>query len=378
MDDSLKDIIGTISWELFPFFVSLILGIMLTPLFRFIALKGNILDKPENGKIHKKPVSYLGGLAFYFSFLITVLIFRRSFEFTDGQWLQLTGIILGSTFIVILGLEDDVRPLNAYEKLSGQIIASLILCFFGFRIQNLTNPAGGAFSLDIFSIPLTVLWVILIINAVNLVDGLDGLAGGIIILSSLTLLSIASYNKNIFIVFLLTSFIGGLLGFLRFNFHPASIFMGDTGSMFLGFFIASVTMIGNWKKAAAATLLVPIIAIGVPLFDTLIAFIRRGLKGQHPFKGDTSHIHHRLLKLGLSHKQVVLLLYAITLLFGATAFLLVMIENHFAIIVLFILASSIFLGIETLQFVEKKFTLMQNKENEAKIVDISRRDVIGD
>jgi UDP-GlcNAc:undecaprenyl-phosphate/decaprenyl-phosphate GlcNAc-1-phosphate transferase len=371
-----NEILGTITWKLFPFFVSLILGFVLTPLFRFIASKGNIVDIPSQLKIHKRPVSYLGGLAFYFSFLITILVFRNFIEFNEKQWFQLAGILLGSTVIIILGLEDDVRSLNAYEKLSGQVIASLILCLFGFRIHNLTNPAGGAFSLDIFSIPLTIFWVILIINAVNLIDGLDGLAGGIIILSSLTLLSIASLNNNGFMIFLITSFVGGLVGFLRYNFYPATIFMGDTGSMFLGFFIASITMIGNWKKATAATLLVPIIAIGVPLFDAFVSFIRRGLKGQHPFRRDTSHIHHRLLKLGLSHRQVVLLLYAITLLFGWTAFLLVLIENQLAIIVLFLLASSIFLGIETLQFIEKKVTLLKNQEKVSKIVKITGNDVI--
>jgi len=370
---SLLEVVEISSLRLLPFFISFLLGLILTPIFRRVALRSGIVDIPDSTKIHDKEISYLGGLSFFFSFLITVFFFRRLYVSDDGELYQLAGILLGAVVIIILGLEDDVRSLNAWEKLSGQIVASLILCLFGFRIENLTNPAGGAFTVDVLSIPLTVFWVVLIINAVNLIDGLDGLAGGVILLSSFTLLCIASYNGNVFIIFLLMCFMGGLLGFLKYNFYPASIFMGDTGSMFLGFFIASVTMIGNWKKATATTLLVPLLAIGVPIFDTFVAFIRRGMKGKHPFKRDTSHLHHRLLRLGLSHKQVVLLLYAITFLFGWTAFLLVFIEDSLAIVVLLLIASLILLGIETLQFIEKRVTIVKPEEKSPKIINIAKK-----
>jgi UDP-GlcNAc:undecaprenyl-phosphate/decaprenyl-phosphate GlcNAc-1-phosphate transferase len=366
-------VIKTIFIELLPFFVAFLSSIILTPIFKFIAIKCGIVDKPEAGKVHKKEIAYLGGLSFFFSFIFSVLLFKDFYAFKVIEYQRLAGIILGSTLIVILGLEDDARSLNAWEKLSGQIIVSSVLCFFGFRIKTFTNPIGSAISLDFLSIPFTILWIVLIINAINLLDGLDGLAGGVIFIASLSLLSIATHKNNFFLIFLLTTLSGCILGFLKYNFHPASIFMGDTGSMFLGFFIASITMIGNWKKATTATLIIPLIAIGVPVFDTLIAFLRRGFKGEHPFKRDTSHIHHRLLNLGLSHKQVVLLLYAITILFSCTAYLLVFIEDYLAFIVLFLLASAIFLGFETLMFIEKKVVLQNKKGNYAdtKIVKIT-------
>jgi UDP-GlcNAc:undecaprenyl-phosphate GlcNAc-1-phosphate transferase len=232
------------------------------------------------------------------------------------------GILTGATIMLITGIVDDTRGLKAGQKFILQLIAATIVIYSGCKIESIINPFGEPLQLGIFSVPITYLWLIGVTNAMNLLDGLDGLASGVGLIALATF-AILSYQQQDWMAFgICLAFIGGIIGFLFFNYHPASIFMGDTGSLFLGFLIAALAVKGLQKSDGNIALLVPIIILAVPIGDTSLAFFRRLYRGHHPFSPDKDHLHHRLLFLGLSHRQAVHIIYLFSFLFGLAAILM--------------------------------------------------------
>ena len=347
------------------FVLSLGIAFLLTPLMRNIALKTGILSKPGRRRVHTKPIPYLGGLAIYFAFVIAILIVlyaspQLKMEFSE----RIKGLVIGGTLIVILGLWDDIRNIRPIIKLVGQVVVALVLFGYKFRIELITNPFGGQIHIPLFwSALITIIWVVGIINALNLIDGLDGLAAGVTFIGSIALLSIALFLHNYITALLLAALAGSTLGFLRFNFYPAKIFMGDAGSMFLGYVLASSVLVGlQYKAATAAALLIPITALAIPVYDTAMAMVRRVLKKAPIFRADKKHLHHRLLSMGLSHKYVVLFLYFICAYFGIIAFLFVLIPKEYAFILLILLGMGVFIGVRTVGFIERKVHAIQRME----------------
>jgi UDP-GlcNAc:undecaprenyl-phosphate GlcNAc-1-phosphate transferase len=225
--------------------------------------------------------------------------------------------------IFALGIADDLKPLPAKLKFLIQIGAAAIAVYLGVRIDFLSNPAGGLILLPAYvGVPLTIFWLVGITNTINLIDGLDGLAGGVSLIAASTTALIAYQTHQPVIALLALALIGSTIGFLRYNWNPAKIFMGDSGSLFLGFTLAAVSVVGVLKLLATAALLVPVLILGVPIFDTTFAIVRRALQRRPIFSPDRGHLHHRLLGMGFSQRRAVLIIYGICLLLGGTALFL--------------------------------------------------------
>ena len=296
--------------------------LLLTPVIRALAVRFGAVDVPEDRKVHEKPTPTLGGVAIYASMMIGIgvylLISKHPFS------ADLLGIILGATIIVIFGAIDDVRPLGPLVKLFGQILAAGVLVIMGVQIQNIHIPGAAVVSLSPeLSVIISLIWVVAFINIINLIDGLDGLAAGITCIAAASMFYYATQTGvgGTYVDAALVSIVmaGGTLGFLRYNFNPASIFMGDSGSMLLGFMLGAVTIQGVLKSIAAAALLIPLLALAIPILDTGMAIVRRAFRGQPISHADKEHIHHRLLNLGHSQRQAVLLLYFWTALLCGTS-----------------------------------------------------------
>ncbi len=300
---------------LFAFIIALLVSYVLTPLIRNLCIITGAVAQPGERRVHIKPIPSLGGIAIYLGFMMAVLTTVADL----GSNRSLIGALVGGTFILILGIVDDLIELRPRTKLLGQFLAAGILISFGVQIEFITNPFGGMIYLGLWGIPVTLIWIVAIVNAVNLIDGLDGLAAGVSTIAAFTLLFVAIQEGDFLIVLMTAALAGGSLGFLRYNFNPAKIFMGDTGAMFLGFMLATVSTAGALKSATAATILVPIIALGVPIFDTIFAILRRSIAGKPVSEGDQGHLHHRLLQIGLTHRQAVLVVYLISICLGLTA-----------------------------------------------------------
>lgn len=296
--------------------IAFLLSFLFTPIAKKIAYKLGAIDVPnDNRRVHTKPIPRMGGLAIYAAFTICM------FLFSDIDMMKRMGIFIGSTILVIMGMIDDTKPLRASLKLVVQIIVALILVKFGFRIDFFTNFIHNSqyvFLVNL-SIPITVIWIVGITNTINLVDGLDGLATGVATIAAVTLAYVAYVNGNTSIAVLTLILAGSSLGFLPHNFNPASIFMGDTGAYFLGFVLAAISIEGTLKGTTALTLIVPVLALGLPIFDTIFAIVRRALNKKPIFEADKGHFHHRLLHIGFNQKRAVLTLYLISVLMGATA-----------------------------------------------------------
>ena len=316
------------------FIIALGVAYMVTPSVQRLAVRWGAVDKPEARKVHKGIIPRLGGLAIYAGFIAAVL---ASVHMTR----ELLGILVGGTAILLLGVVDDVYQISAKTKLLGQIAAASVLLLFDIRIDWLTNPFGSMIYLDMWAIPITLIWVVSLTNTLNLIDGLDGLAAGVSVIAAVTIFLMA-VELNFWLVAVLTAALAGsALGFLYFNFSPAKIFMGDTGSMFLGYMLAAVSLVGTVKSAATIALIVPMVALGLPILDTACAIIRRFNNGQPIFKPDRGHLHHRLLDMGLTQKQVVLILYLVTIVLGVSAIVMTEVRfGHAAFIVLALLAAA--------------------------------------
>ncbi len=300
--------------------VAFIISFAATPIVKAFAQKVGAMDVPgEERRVHDHPIPRMGGLAIFIGFLLSVLLFADIDR-------QMQGILLGCVIIVATGAVDDVVSLNAWVKLFLQIAAALVAVLHGVEIEVLMNPIVWSSSeywvLGGFAIPVTVLWIVGITNSVNLIDGLDGLAVGVSTISSLTMLIIALLVSDGAVAIVLAALVGACVGFMPYNLNPAKIFMGDTGSLLLGYVLATMSILGLFKFYAVVSFAVPVLAIAVPLFDTIFAFIRRLLKGQSPFHPDRGHFHHRLIDMGLSQKQAVAVLYSISAILGLAAVLI--------------------------------------------------------
>lgn len=305
--------------EVLPFgFFAFILAWALTPLLIFLSKRLNCFDWPDKRrKVHKQPISRLGGMSLFISFFISFCLFRLSYHLSFS-WLFVGGV---AVFFVI-GLLDDFLSLPPWVKLLGQFGGALLLIQGGVLIRFFTVPWDQMFYLGFWGYPLTVFWIVGIANALNLIDGLDGLSGGIGAIASFTLAIISWQEGRIdpsLISFLL---LGSILGFLLYNFPPARIFLGDGGAYFLGAMLASISIQGAVKSAAAFTLAIPILVLGVPIFDTFFAIVRRRKNGLSILYPDRGHLHHRLLERGYSHRDVVVIFYGISALCGGTAILM--------------------------------------------------------
>ena len=300
--------------------VAALVALISTPVIRSLAFRIGAVDVPrDTRRIHDHPIPRMGGLAIFFGFILSVLIFQPLTT-------ELRGMLLGAVVIVILGILDDIFVLPALPKFFVQIGAALIAVLYGNRIDFLSNP--NVFSKNPFwelgwlAIPITVLWIVGITNAVNLIDGLDGLVCGVSTISSMTLLVIALAMEEPDVAILMGALSGACIGFLPYNLNPAKIFMGDTGSTFLGFILAVVSIQGLFKFYTIISFAVPFLMLGLPIFDTCFAILRRVSHGQSPMKPDRGHIHHRLIDMGFSQKQAVAVLYIISAILGLSAVVL--------------------------------------------------------
>jgi len=287
-------------------------SVMITPLVKKLAIRIGAVDKPNERKVHTKLMARLGGLAIFLSFMIGFVLFLPN---TISTW----PIVLGATIIVITGVIDDMKELSAKAKMGGQILAALVTVLGGLQIEFITIPGGNVIEFGVLAAPLTMLWIVAIINGINFLDGLDGLAAGVssIVLLTFSVLGILMGSPIVALLgFLL---LGSTLGFLIYNFHPAKIFMGDTGSMFLGYMISVLAVLGLFKNVAIFSLAVPIIILGVPILDTSVAIVRRIINKKPLGAPDKYHLHHRLLNLGFSHRQTVVLIYAMSAMFSVAA-----------------------------------------------------------
>ncbi len=334
-----------------------VVSLILTPVVRAFARRVGAMDVPGRRKIHPHPIPSLGGIAIIVAFVAAVLL-GTSLHPDLGELLgsKLTGIFLGCLILMGVGIYDDTKGARPTVKLAGQIAAAIVLLVYGFNIEKFTSPLSETGSIAvpaIVGVMLTVLWVVGLTNSINLIDGLDGLAAGIVFIASLTMMSVAVYRGDYEIGLLSLAVAGAVLGFLKYNFSPASIFMGDTGSMCLGFIFAAMSLLGASKSTVAVALLVPIASMAVPLMDTVLAFLRRLIRGTHPFEGDREHLHHRLLALGLSQRQAVKLIYFISAYLGVIAFITVLIPFKYTFLILIILAMGLVLALKTLAYLEK-------------------------
>lgn len=317
--------------------IALLASFLLTPYIKQLAVKIGAVDKPDKRKVHTQVMPRLGGLAIY---LATMLAIVCSMPITR----DLLGILLGGTWIVIVGVFDDKYSLPARVKLAGQVIAAVILVAFDVKIEWLNNPFGGYFYLEYLSIPFTVFWVISFINVVNLIDGLDGLAAGVSGIASITVILVAVHQGYFPVATLTAALAGGIIGFIHYNFNPATIFMGDTGSMFIGYMLAAISIFGAVKSAATIALLVPAIALGLPIMDTAFAILRRYSNGRPIFQPDKGHLHHRLLAMGLSQRQAVLLMYGISIVLCLAAFVLAEANVYVAAVVIVLILVGVAVG----------------------------------
>jgi len=328
------------------FILSIITGTILTPLARRFAHRIGALDHAlSSRKIHGRPIPRLGGLAIVLAFyapLAGLLLFHAGVnEIFLAERDHVIGLFLGGVLIALLGIYDDLRGAGAARKFIVQFAVAGIMYWLGYRIDDIANPFGAPLHLGWASLPFTLFWIVGVINAMNLIDGLDGLAGGVALVAVLTTFLISLQRGHPLMVLFSSALAGAILGFLFYNFNPATIFMGDTGSMFLGFVLATSAIQTNQKSSTAVAVLIPGIALGLPIMDTLLAMGRRALRGRPMFQADKEHIHHRLLARGLSHRQAVLVLYSFCILLGGVALVLTYansVQSAFVLVALGIIA----------------------------------------
>jgi UDP-GlcNAc:undecaprenyl-phosphate/decaprenyl-phosphate GlcNAc-1-phosphate transferase len=324
-----------------------VVTLALTPLVRALSRRIGALDHPGPRRIHRDPVPTMGGLAFVVATLGVAWAARALPGPAAGLDARpLIGLTLAAIPMLALGVTDDRRGVGPWTKLTVQACAAMVLVHFGYGVPLLTNPFGPTIQSGAWSAPLAVAWVLLVVNAVNLVDGLDGLASGVVLIASATLWWVGRLHADFYVMFLSSLLIGSTLGFLRWNFPPARIFMGDTGSQFLGLTLAAAALLENRKETATATLLLPLVAMGLPIGDSLLAFARRLGSRRHVFHADREHVHHRLLALGLSPRGALFVLWTVCALFGAVAVVLSLQPRSLELMVLLALALALFVVLE--------------------------------
>ncbi len=323
------------------FSIALIASLLLTPKAKQAAFLFNALDKPSERKVHDRLMPRLGGIAIYSGFMIAAIVGIISALVLNKKlpYESLYAIMAGSTLIFLLGAVDDVRGLSSAVKFFWQVVAASIPMFFGVQVFYLSNPFNGVILLGALAAPFTLLWIVGLSNAINLADGLDGLAAGITAIASVTLFIVAIRIHQPGAAIFLIALAGACIGFLKYNFNPASIFLGDSGSLFLGYILATASVIGVLKSTIFLSLLIPILILGIPIYDTASVMMRRLRSGKNIFLADKSHLHHRLLNKGFSQRQTVLSIYLACLLLGLASLAITLLEFHAAIIVVLIIAA---------------------------------------
>lgn len=341
---------NTMIYYFFSYFtVSTVLALLLVPFARSLSFRVGALDRGAGRRIHTGVVPRLGGIGVFVSFVVPMI-----FSLTRGQWdifhHNMAGILAASVVVLLIGTYDDTKGARIINKLGAEILAASIIYFWGIRITTVSNPFGGAIDLGWLSLPVTILWIIVITNAINLIDGLDGLAAGTGIFIATTLLLISGNDIHLQLTYVIL--IGSLIGFLRYNFPPASIFMGDSGSLFLGFFLGSTSILSSHKATAIVTVMIPIIAFSFPLMDMVYAVLRRYYRGIYLGEPDREHIHHKLLEKGMSKKKVLVLLYIINISIMLLVLLLVRRQLNIDFLGLALLVIAAVLGLRMLGYIE--------------------------
>lgn len=350
------------------FTLAFAISLAATPFIITLAHKIGAVDVPDSERrVHKKPIPRLGGLAIFYGFLIALLFFAKIDQ-------QLRGILIGALIIVSIGIIDDVKQLRALVKLAAQIVAAVVVVFNNVRIEALSVPEfiseTGIIDLGVFSIPITIVWIVIVTNAVNLIDGLDGLACGVSSIASFSLFFIAILGGEQNVAIISAALAGGCIGFLPYNFNPAKIFMGDTGSQFLGYMLSVICIQGLFKGYVIISFIIPFLIMGLPLFDTIFAILRRAWNHKPIMGADRGHLHHRLLDNGFTQKQTVAILYIISSVLGVSA-VLVLEKGAYVASLLLLLAVSVAFGLYKLfrkKFSERRKqreeTTPENKQNQ--------------
>lgn len=291
------------------FLIALLSSWLVTYPLKKFAVKIGAMDKPESRKIHIKETPRLGGLAIFIGSLLGMAYLQPQHEY-------LLEILIGAVIIIITGALDDRFTLKPIFKLTGQLLAAGLLIYSGLIIERITMPFFGVVELGFFSPIITLFWIIGITNAINLIDGLDGLATGVTTIAMTSIFIMSIVDTQIMVAFLCITLIGANLGFLYHNFYPAKIYMGDTGSNFLGFMVAVVSILGLFKNITFFSFIIPIIVLAVPIFDTLVAIVRRAYNKESIIAADNRHLHYQLIKAGYSHRKTVVIIYIFSALFG--------------------------------------------------------------
>lgn len=320
---------------------ALLASILLTPLVIKLAFRIGAVDRPNYRKVHASVMPRIGGLAIFGAFLIGYAVLLPKNE-------HAVGILIGAVIIIVMGFLDDMLEITAKAKLAGQLAAAIVVVVWGgLQIEVINLPFIGEFDFGYLSIPITIIWIIGITNAINLIDGLDGLAAGVSTIALITIAVMAMIMENAFVGATASILAASSLGFLFYNFHPAKIFMGDTGSLFLGFMISVLALLG-FKNVAVVSLIIPVIILGIPISDTFFAIVRRIRTKQPIMAPDKSHLHHCLLRSGFSHRQTVLVIYALAILFGVAAVLFSQATVWGAILLIVVMLIAIELFVEVI------------------------------
>ena len=336
---------------LITFVLAFIVAFSATPIVRKLAFKAGAVDIPKDERrMHSKPIALMGGAAIIAGFMVAVLFDLITVPGILPLSKELLGLLAGISVIALMGILDDILTLGSKAKLAFQLVAALsVVLISGTRIAVVTNPFGSSAYLELspyISYPLTILWIVGVTNAINLIDGLDGLAAGVSSISSLSLFFVSILRVDlelpiaIYTAIITAALAGSTLGFLPFNFNPAKIFMGETGSAFLGFTLGVISIQGALKSYAAISIAIPLLVLGLPLFDTLFAIIRRIGSGKPIMQADRGHLHHRLIDMGLSQRQSVVIMYTAS---GALGLCAIVLADRGAIsAIILLLAVSVF------------------------------------
>jgi len=339
------------------FYMTLLLcficSILITPLVKKLAFRLGATDRPNKRKVHAKIMPRLGGLAIYISFMLGLLIMNPYSQYHYG-------IMAGGLVIVLTGILDDIFELSARIKLFSQIAAALLVVLWGgVHVDFINLPFGGMLEFGPFSIPITILWIVGVTNAINLIDGLDGLAAGVSSIALISISGMAIIMGDVYVMTIGFILLVSTLGFLMYNFYPAKIFMGDTGALFLGYMIAVLSLLG-FKNVTFISFIIPIIILGVPMTDTVFAIVRRLVKKTPLAAPDKSHLHHCFLNLGFTHRQTVLLIYAISAMFGLAAFIFSLTTMWGSLLLITIILLSIELIVESVGLIDKNYRPLLN------------------
>jgi len=351
------------------YLASAFVALLITPLVIRLAHWLRILNVPGVRDVHSRPIPRIGGMAVFFSTMLPlslVLLLQNTIGSAFRDILpQITVLLVAAMLVFLVGLIDDIRGLRARIRLLAQVVAATGVCIAGIRIESVTIADWLTLDFGWFSWPLTMLWIVGVTNAVNMTDGLDGLAAGISAVACGVIAIFAIHNGQVIMAVLMLALLGSLSGFLYFNFNPAKIFLGDSGSFFLGFTIAASSVMCSHKSSALVGLALPALALGIPIFDTLFSMLRRFLERRSMFSSDRAHFHHRLLDLGLKHKHVVIAIYGITLFVTGLGLFMMITHNEKSLVIFLCLLMLLVLAFRIVGSVRLRETITQLREKYA-------------